>query len=224
MYLISVGAGDIGSRVLDVATRQNHEVVVIEKDRVRAEWAKSNYDVTVINADATSHDVFVEATPTEADAIISTTEEDATNLMVMMLANRFEIPTLVSVVHDPKHMDFFEEIGVTVMENPQQVIAKRLVNSIQNPAVEDFLQLEGDAEIFEVSVEENALINGESIRSAQKEGLIPADSFIIAIERNGKTISAQEDTTFKTDDIATIYSQSGTTSDIMRIFEDENEV
>lgn len=223
MYVIVVGAGDIGSRVIDVATSQNNEVVVVEVDSERAERAKANYDVTVINADATNHDILDEAGPLHADAIISTTEEDATNLMVMMLANRFDIPTLVSVVHDPKHMDFFEELDVTVMENPQQVIAERLVHSIQHPSVSDFLRLEGDAEIFEIPVNMTAPINGESIHSARQEGFIPADSFVIAIERDGETIAARKNATFQTDDIAMVYSHSGATEDVTHAFQGGDE-
>lgn len=218
MYLIVVGAGDIGSRVIDVATKQGHEVSVIEVDQERAEWAKGNYDVSAINADATNHDVFAEAGPEEADAVISTTEEDATNLMVMMLAKRFDIPTLISVVHNPKHMDFFEDIGATILEHPQQVIAERLVNSAENPSIHDFLRLEGDAEVFEISVDEDAPINGQSVESAREQGLISADSFVVAIERDSQTISAHSGATFQTDDLVTVYSHSGVTEDITRSF------
>lgn len=219
MYLIVVGAGDIGTRVIDVATSRGHEVVVIEQDEKRAKRAKADYDATVIHASATTHDIFAESDPEKADAVISTTEEDATNLMVMMLARRFEIPTLVSVVHDPKHMAFFDELGVNVMQNPQQVIAERLVASVETPSIKDYLELEGDAEIFEIMVEEGAPIAGETVTSARTEDLIPADSIIIAVERGDETLSGRRDVEIRVDDLVTVFSHSGATSDILAPFE-----
>ncbi len=39
MYLIVVGAGNIGTQLIDIATQSGNEVVVIERDRERAETA-----------------------------------------------------------------------------------------------------------------------------------------------------------------------------------------
>ncbi|MFB6202527.1 MAG: NAD-binding protein, partial [Halorhabdus sp.] len=36
MYIIIVGAGDIGTPLIDIATRSGNEVVVIERDTQRA--------------------------------------------------------------------------------------------------------------------------------------------------------------------------------------------
>ncbi|WP_241991883.1 NAD-binding protein, partial [Halorubrum sp. SS7] len=44
MYLIVVGAGDIGTPLVDLATAGGNEVVVIERDGERAERASRQYD------------------------------------------------------------------------------------------------------------------------------------------------------------------------------------
>lgn len=44
MYLIIVGAGDIGSPLIDIATRSGNEVVVIEQDAERADEIAREYD------------------------------------------------------------------------------------------------------------------------------------------------------------------------------------
>lgn len=132
MYLILVGAGDIGSEVVDVARQEGHEVVVVEQDQQTAEEIKSAYDVMVINGDGARRPILKEANPPEADALISTTESDAVNLMTMMMARELGIPNRLSVVHDPSHMVYFEDLDAHIMENPQQLIAKRLVEEIES--------------------------------------------------------------------------------------------
>ena len=53
MYIIIVGAGDIGTPLIDIATRSGNEVVVIERDTRKADKIASGYDCMVLNADAT---------------------------------------------------------------------------------------------------------------------------------------------------------------------------
>jgi len=86
MYLVVVGAGDIGTPLIEITTRGGNEVVVIERDDDRAEQAATDYDCLVINDDATVKDTLVDAGTDRADALISTTDQDATNIMICLLA------------------------------------------------------------------------------------------------------------------------------------------
>jgi len=95
MYIVIVGAGDIGSPLLEIATAGGNEVVVIERDKERAERASRQYDCLVIHDDATSKDTLEDAGVDRADALISTTDQDATNIMVCLLAQELEVPDIV---------------------------------------------------------------------------------------------------------------------------------
>ncbi|GAB3312291.1 hypothetical protein GCM10027355_03570 [Haloplanus salinarum] len=54
MYLVIVGAGDIGIFLLEIATTGVNEVAAIERDEGRADRAARQYDCLVINDDATT--------------------------------------------------------------------------------------------------------------------------------------------------------------------------
>ncbi len=118
MYIVIVGAGDIGTPLIEIATAGGNEVVVIERDEARAE-AATEYDCLVLNDDATVKNTLEDAGAERADALISTTDQDATNIMVCLLAQELDVPDIVSVVHDPEHRNVFRQIGVNGMENPQ---------------------------------------------------------------------------------------------------------
>ncbi|MGM0372568.1 MAG: potassium channel family protein, partial [Halobacteriota archaeon] len=135
MYLIIVGAGDIGTPLIEIATAAGNEVVVIERDEARADLIASEYDCLVLNADATNIDTFEEAGAGKADAIISTAEHDATNVMTSLLAEEYEIPHILSVVHNTDHRDLFQRIGVQTMENPEELIADHLYRAVERPAI-----------------------------------------------------------------------------------------
>ena len=120
MYVIIVGASDIGTPLIDIATRGGNEVVVIERHTERAEAAADAFDCLVFNDDATVKDTLEDAGADRADAVISTTDQDATNIMICLLAKELSVPDVVSVVHNPEHMTVFEQIGVNTMENPRR--------------------------------------------------------------------------------------------------------
>jgi trk system potassium uptake protein len=221
MYLIIVGAGSIGSQLIKLATEQSNDVVVIEKDSNVAEKAASTYDCLVINEDATIMDTLEEAGADQADAIISTTDEDAINIMVMLLAQELEVPSLVSVVHNPEHMQVFRQIGVNVLENPQHLIAEYLYRAVQRPSVKDFMHLGEGAEVFEITATQGSEIAGTSLQEANEMGLFGEDVLIVAIQRDTSVITPRGETEIQTGDLVTVFSKQGFTPDVIELFTGE---
>ncbi|WP_256290692.1 potassium channel family protein [Halobellus inordinatus] len=220
MYIIVIGAGDIGTPLIDIATQFGNEVVAIERDEKRANQAADQFDCLVLNADATTKETLEDAGAERADALISTTDQDATNVMTCLLAKEFEIPAILSVVHNPEHMGLFKQIGVNTMENPQQLIAEYLYRAVARPAIVDYMRIGENAEVFEIEVTEEAPIAGKTLQEATQEGLITAEMLVVAIEREGddQPITPRGNTTIKKGDLLTVYSGVGADPEITDIF------
>jgi len=220
MYIIIVGAGDIGTPLINVATRTGNEVVVIEKDTAKADEIASEFDCMVLNADATTKETLQDAGADRADAIISTTDQDATNVMVCLLSKEFDIPAVTSVVHNAEHMNLFRQIEVNTVENPQQLIAEHLYRAVARPAIVDYMRIGEDAEVFEITVTENAPVAGKSLTEAGEEGTLPDDVLIVAIGRESedKPLTPRGKTRIKPGDLLTVYSAAGANPELTDIF------
>ncbi|MFQ3294518.1 MAG: trk system potassium uptake protein TrkA [Halobacteriales archaeon] len=220
MHIIIVGAGAIGKELIGIATRSGNEVVVIEQDEQRAEAIAHEYDCLVLNADATSKETLEDAGIDRADAIISTTDQDATNIMICMLADEFDVPGIVSVVHNPDHMNVFRQIGVHTIENPQQLIAEYLYRAASRPAIVDFMRISKEAEVFEITVTEDAPIAGKTLSEAGEAGLLSEDVLIVAIDRSGreKPLTPRGNTRIEPNDVVTVYSGFGANPELTDIF------
>ncbi|WP_135664208.1 potassium channel family protein [Halorhabdus rudnickae] len=220
MYIIIVGAGDIGTPLINIATRSGNEVVVIERNEERANRAADQFDCLVLNADATTSATLEDAGADRADAIISTTDRDATNIMVCLLAQEYDIPAILSVVHTPEHMNLFEQIGVNTMENPQELIAEYLYRAVARPAIVDYMRIGEEAEVFEITVTESASIAGKTLQETAEEGLLSQDVLVVAIERDGASepITPRGTTTIHPGDLLTVYSAVGAEPEITDIF------
>ncbi|MBS1263533.1 MAG: Trk system potassium uptake protein TrkA [Methanonatronarchaeales archaeon] len=220
MYIIIVGAGDIGWPLIDIATRSGNEVVVIESEKEKADRVAGEYDCLVLNADATTKETLIDGGAEKADAIISTTDRDAANIMICLLSKEIGIPTVVSVVHNPEHIGLFRHIGVNAMENPQRLIAEYLYRSVARPAIVDYMRIGEEAEVFEISVNENAPIAGKTLTDAAEKGMIPEDVLIVAVDREeGKApLTPRGDTRIEAGDLLTVYSGFGADPQLTDVF------
>ncbi|SEW23499.1 potassium channel family protein [Natrinema salifodinae] len=218
MYLVIVGAGDIGSNLIERAVGDGNDVVVIERNDERANAASAEYDCLVLNADATNHDTLREAGIERADAVISTTDVDATNIMVMLLAQEHDVPNLVSVVHDPENLPVFEKIGVTLIENPQQLIADHLYHTVRYPNVGDFVDLDDETELVELTVTETAPMSGQLLETATESGTLPEGSLVVALERDGEIRAPRGETTIRTGDTVTVFTDDARLADAVAAF------
>jgi trk system potassium uptake protein TrkA len=220
MYIIVVGAGSIGRPLIEIATGDRNEVVVIEQHHEKAERAAKAFDCLVIEADATAVETLEDAGVGRADAVISTTDQDATNIMVSLLAAEHDVPQIVSVVHNPEHMGIFERIGVTTMENPQRLISEYLYRAVSRPSIKDYMRVGETAEVFEITVDDDAPVAGLTLQEANEAGELDEDVLVVAIEREGADgpITPRGNTTLEAGDLVTVYSATGATPDVTDVF------
>lgn len=215
MYMIIVGAGTIGARLIDIATKEKNNVVVIEENVERAKEISNKYDVTVLNRDATSAESLREAGSDRTNVLITTTSDDAVNLMVVSIANRLEIPSIVSVVNEKDHAEFFRKLGANVMENPEDVVANHLYTAVKRPKVDDFTILSNGAQVFRIMVKEEGPLVGKSTSEIRKQEIIPSSVLIVAIERGGNMQIAEGETVIESEDLLTFYSMQRVTDELI---------
>lgn len=218
MYIVIVGAGRTGRRIVELATANQHEVVALEEDEERAGRLSADFDCLVLHGDAASRDLLEEAGIEEADVLITTTDDDATNLMVMMLGRDLGVPQLISSVSDPAHIPLFEDLGVHRVESPHRLSGEKFYRAVARPHVRDFMSLGNGAEVAEIVLEAGAPLVEKPLSEIGKQ-LLPDDVILVAIERGGDLLVPKGDTTLKSGDMVTVLSLSGVTDSLMRSFE-----
>lgn len=210
MYLIVVGVGGIGAALVEIAVRDGHNVAVIERDPEKANAIARKYDVLVIQADAASVDALREAGAERADALITTTSDDATNLMVIAVAQDLGVPTILSVVNNRAHTELFRRLGAHVMENPDVIVAEYLYHAALHPKLRDLVTLPGGAQLFRITVPPTSPLVGRTLREAGEEGLIPEGVLVAAVERDDELEIATGTTVIRAGDVLTVFSKTHT--------------
>lgn len=218
MYMIIVGAGDIGLKTLEFALKDHHDVVVIDEDEEKINRASSRYDSVFIKGDATIRDTLKDAGADNADAIISTTSDDSANIMVMLNAKDFEIPSLISLVNHTSHIRYFRELGVNVIGDPDELIAEYLYRAMKKPSIKNYMKLTKGAEVFEITVTSESPLIDKTLEESANKGLIDQKTIVLAIDRDHNLITPKGDTEIKEGDLITVFSQKGATKEITKVF------
>jgi len=215
MYIVIIGAGGIGKRLTEVVLQNgNNNVIVIDKDQTACEEIARKYDAIAINADATQEETLDESEVKKADVLVTTTNDDATNLMVIGLAKNKGVKHLVSVVNQEESRPMYMEKEVKMIKSPNVVMAEHLYKSIKHPNVEEYMNVGEYAEIFRLPIAQNSKLSGKTIN---KIGL-PKKSLIVAIERDHKFIIPTDNVELYCGDKVTILSHKDQVDKVAALF------
>jgi trk system potassium uptake protein TrkA len=218
MHIIIIGAGKTGKHVIESAVMDDQDVYVIEKNKEVADWIASHYDCVVINADATYVEVLKEAKAEKADAIVVTTNDDAINALVILLAKQLGIKRLVSSVNNEDHLHVFEQMGIDTVESPYRLNGRYLYRAVLGPNVKEFLDLGDGFEVLEMIVHQNSVIANKLIKELNKDRTLPKDSRIILLKRNNQIIIPEGETRIFVKDIVVVLSKKERVSDLSVLF------
>jgi trk system potassium uptake protein TrkA len=215
MYMIIIGASTVGTSLIDIAVSEKNNVVVVDSNGERARNIQERYDITVLNADATSAETLREAGADRADALVVTTSDDAVNLMVVSIAVDLGVRSIVSVVNDKEHADFFRNLGANVMENPEDVVAHHLYNAVKRPNVMDFTLLPQGAQVFRLQVGAESPLVDRTIAESRQRETIPATMTVVAVVRDDAQALVDGSYSIQESDILTVFSVERVTDDLI---------
>ncbi len=219
MHIIIIGSGKTGKHVIDAAVKDNHDVFVIEKSKEAADWVATHYDCIVIHADGTSIEALNEAKAEKADAIVVTTNDDAVNSLVILLAKQLGVKRLVSSVNDEEHLKIFEQLGTDTVESPYRLNGRYLYRAVQGPNVKEFLDLGDGFEVLEIIVEDESKIANKLIKELNKEKILPKDTRIIIIKRNNQIIIPDGETRIFKKDVVVVLTKKTRVSQVSELFD-----
>lgn len=192
MYVIVVGAGDLGYYLTQLLIEEGHDVVVIDKDPKACERISNELNVVATQGDATESKTLEKANVKECDALVALTRSDETNLVVSLLAKELgakQVATrLGKLDYDERVLN---KLGIDIVIHPEAAAAGYIEELITKPEVLDLAFISrGAAEIMEVEITEKSKIAYKKVGEIEH----PSGSAIIAIYEGDNLIIPSTDT------------------------------
>ena len=156
--VVIVGAGKLGYSIAELLSKEEYDIVVIDKEASRLETIKENLDVLTIAANGSSPITMNDDDVKGADLLIAVTGSDEVNMVCCILAKKHGIAHTVARIRD---MQFLSEakdylkanFDIDLMLNPEFITAMEINRILIVPAalnVEDFA--DGKVRLFETKV------------------------------------------------------------------------
>lgn len=192
MDIIIVGAGKIGTALLDSLIKEKHNITVIDISEEKVKTISNNYDVICIAGNCTSFETLSSVNIGKADVFIATTNLDEVNLLSCFMAQTLGAKHTVARVRDEEHnINNFEllrnKLGVSMIINPELYTAKYLYNLIKLPSatkVETFSSR--SFEMVELLIKEDSPIINIPLFELRKK--YPYNFLICTVLREGEVI------------------------------------
>jgi len=166
-----VGGGETGLRICEMLSgyqNQGLAVKLIEQDPSRAQWlAEELPDVLVINGDGTDVSLLEEEQIGECDALVATTGQEETNILVAMVAKKLGVKEIIVELGREEYGALAETVGVHATVIPRLLTASTILRLLQKDRLVDLSFLkQGKAEVMEVVVSDRAPVIGKPLRDA----------------------------------------------------------
>jgi len=186
MYIIIVGGGKVGYYLAKTLLQDEHEILIIEKDKRKGDMISTDLGAIILRGDGTDSSVMEEAGMARVDLAIAVTGDDEDNLMICQMAKKkFDVKRTIARINNPKNEHIFKLLGIDNTVSVTDLILAQIEREIPAQSLVHLLTLrEAGVSFVEAKVPVNSPVVGKPLRSLG----VPDDCVIPLIIRGGKGI------------------------------------
>ena len=196
MKFVIAGAGAVGYDIARHLIKEGKDVVVIERDPIRAKFIESNLDCMVLNKEINRIQTMQALDLADGDYFIAATNEDETNLIACSIAasaspdgSMLNIKKIARVSNlDYSHAEFRGNpfLGADYIISPEMAAANHIAEIVKQGALSDVLAFEGsNITVRNEIIERNSAFRNKNLIKIRKEINKP---FLIALIRRGDSV------------------------------------
>jgi len=219
MKVLVLGAGEVGFHLAKRLSEENQDVVLIESDPERAEFASQQLDVLTVVGNGASIPILQEAGVDTASMLLAVTSKDEVNLIASMAAKKLGVEYVVTRISNPEYYGQSsvlsqEHMGIDLMINPERECARETFDLLRSEIATDVMPLaEGRVQLVGLRVKEGAPVAGKTLAELGGE-LRDHHYATVAIVRNDKTFIPRSDSKILAGDQVFLLSPTGEIEDI----------
>lgn len=130
-FIVIVGCGRLGSYLGETLSKEGNYLVIIDDDEKSFEQLSTDFGGFKVIGDATHLNVLKKARISDADVLITTTEDDNINLMVAQIGKKiFKVDQVIARIYDPKRKETFNELQIDTV-CPTLIGAENFIEQIK---------------------------------------------------------------------------------------------
>lgn len=192
MKALIIGGGKVGYFLVKTLLDNHMKVVLIEKDRDRAELISKELNIEVLCGDGSDITILQDADIQRCEIVAAVTGNDEENLVICQIVKvSFPKCKTIARINNPKNIAMFRQLGVDKTVCSTQVIAGMIKTEMTDESVKIIQTFDnGTMNLAEIPINPKH----PWIKKAIRDIKLPANLVLISVTRRHEVIYAKGDT------------------------------
>ena len=218
--LIVVGAGNIGLNILKLIEKDypdiNCKIIDNNLERTKDISSQLSKQTTILYGDAIDSNLLKEAGASNAEVIITVTDDDEVNIFSSLLAKDLGCKRTMAIVNNINYRSLSKKLDLDVLINPGNITTSAILQYVRRGKVKEIHDFGNDrGEIMEIEILPTTKFADKKISDLD----IPEGVVIGSIVRDDKVLFPDENTTIFVKDKLIIFSEPASIKEIEKYSE-----
>lgn len=205
MKIVIAGAGEVGSHLAKLLSREEQDIILIDKDADKLAAIDANYNLMTMTGSPMSFHVLKDAGVEHCDLFIAVTPFETNNVIAASVAKSLGAHKTVARIDnyefmEREHAEFFSRMGVNKLIYPEYLAAQEIMTSLERTWVRTWFEIHnGELIVVGVKIRD---ANAELCGMQLKQLAMQQHFFhVAAIRRSHETIIPRGDDIIRLNDI-----------------------
>jgi trk system potassium uptake protein TrkA len=218
--VVIVGAGNVGFNIIKIIESDYPEISckIIDSnlEKTKSISSKLSNQNTILYGDALDTAILKEAGVSGAEAIISVSDDDETNIFTSLLAKDLGCKRSMAIVSNENYRRLSKKLTLDVLINPGNITTSAVLQYVRRGKVKEVHDFGNDrGEIMEIEILPTTKFSDKKISDLT----MPKGVVIGGVVRNNELIMTEEDTILQVKDKLIIFSIPSSIKDIEKYSE-----
>ncbi|MBR7068241.1 MAG: Trk system potassium transporter TrkA [Bacteroidales bacterium] len=219
MNIIIMGAGEVGTHLATMLSKEYHDVTVIDPDAQKLEELSAAADVVTIEGSATSISVLNEANAKRSDLLIAVSTSEEANIVGAAVAKRLGVKKAIARIDryellENNNKEIFLNLGIDSLIYPEKLAAQEVITLLDQTNSTEFVSFsDGMLSLLVIKLDEESPLLGKTLQQCTPN-VANLDYRAVAISREGSTIIPRATDVFELGDMVYVIANRNGVKDV----------
>ncbi len=218
--VVIIGGGNVGLAVAEAleAAPERIRAKMIERNRTCAERAAEALERTIVlSGDGLDIELLREANIERADAVLTVTDDDKTNMLAAVRARVAGCGKTIALINDPTMVPLMDPLAIDAYVNPRQTTVSSILRHVRHGRVRNVYSVgDAEAEVIEAQVMSTSPLAGRVIRDVA----FPEGALVGAIQKeDGRVVRPDGGTRIDEGDVVAIFALAADVPEVERLLQ-----
>ena len=215
--IVILGAGAVGLDVARQIEANGKHVKVVEKDSARAEFAAETLERSIVLlGDGLDRALLDEAGIRNADAMLSITNDDKTNVLAAVRAKAEGCQLAVALINDPTLAELVNPLGIDAYIDPRAKTVSSILRHVRSGRVRSVYSIgNAEAEVIEAEVLANSAMARRQVRDID----FPEGALLAGVLRGDEFLRPESSLKLEPGDVVAIFVMASDVAEVERLIQ-----